>query len=127
VEALLTDLLGAPVAVRRWERLEPWSVARVQLDGAGTNRTVIVKWVRAGPARPRTEPWRLPAEQAALQFLSGDLGLALAPRVIAADRPAGLLVLKDLASVSPWTSSSAATAPPPTSGGWPPSPAPTAS
>jgi hypothetical protein len=97
VQALLADVLRAPVAVRRWERLGPWSVARVQLDGAGTSRTVIVKWVRAGPAQARTEPWRLSAEMAALQFLSGDLGLALAPRVIAADRPAGLLVLEDLA------------------------------
>jgi aminoglycoside/choline kinase family phosphotransferase len=34
---------------------------------------------------------------AALRFLSDDLGLALAPRVIAADVPAGLLVLEDLA------------------------------
>jgi hypothetical protein len=97
VQALLTDLCRAPVAVRRWERLEPWSVARVQLERAGTDRTVIVKWVRAGPAQPRTEPWRLPAELAALQFLSDDLGVALAPRVIAADLPAGLLVLEDLA------------------------------
>ena len=50
-----------------------------------------------GPAQARTEPWRLHAELAALQFLSDDLGLALAPRVIAADVPAGFLVLEDLA------------------------------
>jgi aminoglycoside/choline kinase family phosphotransferase len=97
VQALLTDLCGAPVAVERWERLEPWAVARVLLGGPGATKTVIVKWVRAGPARVRSEPWRLRAELAALQFLSDDLGLALAPRVIAADVPAGLLVLEDLA------------------------------
>lgn len=34
---------------------------------------------------------------AALQFLSDDLGLALAPRVVAADVSAGFLVLEDLA------------------------------
>jgi hypothetical protein len=96
-QALLTDLFRAPVAVGHWERLEPWSVARVQLEGAGAGRTVIVKWVRAGPGRARTEPWRLPAELAALRFLSDDLGLALAPRVIAGDVPAGFLVLEDLA------------------------------
>ena len=56
-----------------------------------------MKWVRTGPAQARTEPWRLRAELAALQFLSDDLGLALAPRVIAADVPAGFLVLEDLA------------------------------
>jgi hypothetical protein len=97
LQALLTDLCGASVAVERWERLEPWAVARVLLEGAGAGRTVIVKWVRTGPAQARTEPWRLRAELAALQFLSDDLGLALAPRVIAADLSAGFLVLEDLA------------------------------
>jgi hypothetical protein len=97
VQALLTDLCRAPVAIERWERLEPWSVARVLLGGAGAARTVIVKWVRTGPARARAEPWRLRTELAALRFLSDDLGLALAPRVIAADVSAGFLVLEDLA------------------------------
>jgi hypothetical protein len=97
LQALLTDLYGVPVAVEGWERLGPWAVARVLLGGTGAARTVIVKWVRAGPAQVRSEPWRLCAELAALQFLSEDLGLALAPRVIAADVPAGLLVMEDLA------------------------------
>jgi hypothetical protein len=97
VQALLTDLWCAPVAVARWERLEPWAVARVLLGGAGAGRTVIVKWVRTGPAEVRTGPWRLRTELAALQFLSDDLGLALAPRVIAADVADGFLVLEDLA------------------------------
>jgi aminoglycoside/choline kinase family phosphotransferase len=97
VQALLADLCRAPVAVERWERLEPWAVARVLLRGAGDARTVIVKWVRTGPAQARTEPWRLRAELAALRFLSDDLGLSIAPRVIAADVPAGFLVLEDLA------------------------------
>jgi aminoglycoside/choline kinase family phosphotransferase len=97
LRTLLTGLCGAPVAVERWERLEPWAVARVLLEGAGAGRTVIVKWVRAGPTQARTEPWRLRAELAALQFLSDDLGLALAPRVIAANVSAGFLVLEDLA------------------------------
>src|SRR5579863_9489979 len=97
VRALLTDLYGVPVAVEGWERLEPWAVARVLLGGAGAARAVIVKWVRAGSAQVRCEPWRLRAELAALQFLSEDLGLALAPRVIAADVQAGLLVMEDLA------------------------------
>jgi hypothetical protein len=96
VQALVTDL-HAPVAVRGWERLEPWAVARVLLEGPGATRTAVVKWVRDGPAQVRSEPWRLRAELAALQFLSQDLGLALAPRVIAADARAGLLVMEDLA------------------------------
>jgi len=97
VQALLADLYGVPVAVEGWERLEPWAVARVLLGGAGAARTVIVKWVRDGPADVRAEPWRLRAELAALQFLSQDLGLALAPRVVAADVRAGLFVMEDLA------------------------------
>ena len=56
-----------------------------------------MNWVRTGPAQARTEPWRLRTELAALQFLADDLGLALAPRVIGADVPAGFLVLEDLA------------------------------
>ena len=96
VQALLTDLYGVPVAVEGWERLEPWAVARALLAEAGAARTVIVKWVRDGPAQLRSESWRLRAELAALQFLSQDLGLALAPRVIAADRAAGILVMEDL-------------------------------
>ncbi|MET9914265.1 hypothetical protein ABZZ74_47495 [Streptomyces sp. NPDC006476] len=60
-------------------------------------RTVVVKWVRNHPSETRTEPWLLRTEVAALRFLSDDLGLALAPRVIAADLPAGLVVLEDLA------------------------------
>jgi hypothetical protein len=97
VQALLTDLYDVQVAVEGWDRLEPWAVARALLAGAGTARTVIVKWVRDGPAQVRSEPWRLRAELAALQFLSQDLGLALAPRVIAADGPAGILIMEDLA------------------------------
>jgi hypothetical protein len=97
VQALLTDLCRAPVTVERWERLEPWAVARVLLGGDGAGQTVIVKWVRTGPTRSRTEPWRLRTESAALRFLSDDLGLALVPRVVAADVPAGFLVLEDLA------------------------------
>jgi aminoglycoside/choline kinase family phosphotransferase len=97
VQALLTDLYRAPVAVERWERLEPWAVARVWLGQAAAARTVIVKWLRTGPARARTEPWRLRTELAALRFLSDDLGLELAPCVIAADVSDGFLVLEDLA------------------------------
>lgn len=98
VQGLLTDICGTPVTVERWDRLEPWAVARAHLAGAGARRTVIVKWVRAGDgAGARSEGWRVGAERAALQFLSDDLGLAIAPRVIAADLTAGFLVLEDLA------------------------------
>lgn len=97
VEALLADLPSSPVGVDAWERLEPWAVARVTLRGVTAPRTVVVKWVRSQPGETRTEPWRLRTEVAALRFLSDDLGLALAPRVFAADLDAGLVVLEDLA------------------------------
>jgi hypothetical protein len=91
--------------VERWQRLEPWAVARVRVasaDAGRVGRTVIVKWMRTGVGQARTERWRLGTELVALQFLSedlglADLGLAIAPRVIAADPSAGFLVLEDLA------------------------------
>ena len=97
VQALLTDLCSSPVSVGTWERLEPWAVARATLRGAMAPRTVIVKWVRDHPNGTRTEPSRLRTELAALRFLSDDLGLSLAPRVIAADPDEGVMVLEDLA------------------------------
>jgi Phosphotransferase enzyme family len=97
VEALLTDLHLSPVTVGEWTRLEPWSVARVRLHGAAAPRGVVVKWARAQPGGTRGEPWRLRTEVSALRFLRDDLGITLAPRVIAADLPAGLVVLEDLA------------------------------
>src|SRR5262249_57293021 len=55
VQALLTDLCRAPVVVERWERLEPWAVARVLLGGVRAARPGIVNLARTGPARARTE------------------------------------------------------------------------
>lgn len=96
VEKLMTDVRGERVGIERWDRIKPWSVARARLAGGGGG-TVIVKWLRSGVGESRTERWRLSSELAALRFLSEDLGLALAPRVLAADLEAGLLVLEDLA------------------------------
>lgn len=92
----MTEVHGQPVTVEQWDRLEPWAVARTRLSG-GRDGTAIVKWVRSGEGERRTERWRLGAELAALRFLADDLGLAIAPRVLAADLGAGLLVLEDLA------------------------------
>lgn len=97
VEAVLTDHYSSPVEVDAWERLEPWAVARVTLRGVTAPTTAVVKWVRSHSGGRRTEPWRLHTELAALRFLSDDLGLGLAPRALAADLSAGLVVLEDLA------------------------------
>ncbi|MEW9532506.1 hypothetical protein [Microbispora sp. NPDC049125] len=81
-----------------WQRLEPWAVARAQVGGLARPEHVIVKWVRSHhPDQTRPEAWRFRTELAALRFLSEDLALNLAPRVIAADVSRGLLVLEDLA------------------------------
>ncbi|GHE92148.1 hypothetical protein GCM10014715_55700 [Streptomyces spiralis] len=98
LQGLLTGLCTAPVVVDRWERLEPWAVARVWVRGAAAlPRSVVVKWVPDGQREARAAPWRLRTELAALQFLSEDLEVELAPRVIAADTAARFLVLEDLA------------------------------
>ncbi|WP_328907859.1 ecdysteroid 22-kinase family protein [Streptomyces sp. NBC_00234] len=97
LQNLLTDHYSSPIAVDRWERLEPWAVARVGLRGAAAPRSVVVKWVEADPTETRAAAWRLRTEHAALQFLGDVVGGGLAPRVIAADITAGLLVLEDLA------------------------------
>ncbi len=61
---------------------------------------MVVKWLRDHPAGLRTDAAQLLTEYAALQFLS-DLGLHLAPRILAADLPASVLVLEDLAPRAP--------------------------
>jgi hypothetical protein len=75
--------------------LEPWSVLRAQRV-PGPPSTVIVKWLRDDPRGFRTDPAQQLTECVALQFLS-DLGLHLSPRLLAADLPASVLVLEDLA------------------------------
>ncbi|MEU0631712.1 hypothetical protein [Streptomyces sp. NPDC005989] len=98
LQNLLTDLYASPVAVDRVERLEPWAVARVRLQSTSAlPRSVVVKWVPDGRRETLATPWRLRNELAALQFLSEDLGIDLAPRVVAADTAARFLVLEDLA------------------------------
>lgn len=98
VQQVLSAHCSAPVTVDGRQPLEPSAVARFRMDGAGAARTAIAKWARSGEGgNARSEPWRLPAECAALRLLGDDLGTRLAPRVIACDPAAGLLVMEDLA------------------------------
>ncbi|MEU6548478.1 hypothetical protein [Streptomyces sp. NPDC046859] len=99
LQILLTDRYASPVVVDRWERVEPWAVARIwlQSSAAALPRSVIVKWMPDGQREARTASWRLRTELAALQFLEEDLGIGLAPSVIAVDTAARFLVLEDLA------------------------------
>lgn len=63
--------------------------------------SVIVKWLRSDPSGLRMDAGQVVTERAALRFLSEDLGLDLAPKVIADDMAASLLVLEDLAPRTP--------------------------
>jgi hypothetical protein len=63
---------------------------------AETPSSVIVKWLRQHPHGLRSDPVQIATEQAALEFLA-EVELPYAPRLLAADRDAGILVLEDLA------------------------------
>ncbi|MFD3477551.1 hypothetical protein [Streptomyces sp. NPDC058695] len=75
----LTGICRSPINAVRWERIEPWSAARVYL-GSGTHaRTLVVKWIEDGPGQTPTAHRRLRTELAALEFLGDDIGTGLAP------------------------------------------------
>jgi len=95
IEQMLGGALGRPVRVTGSERIEPWSVLRCQLEGAAP-RSVIVKWVREHPDGLRVDPRQAATEHAALEFLAG-IRFAAAPRPMASNLAAGVLILEDLA------------------------------
>lgn len=68
---------------------------------SGLPASVIVKWLRSDPSGLRMDAGQVVTERAALRFLSEDLGLDLAPKVLADDMAASLLVLEDLAPRTP--------------------------
>jgi hypothetical protein len=98
IEQLLGDAFG-PAEVVSWRVLGPWAVLRAE-RASGPPSTVIVKWLRDHPGGLRTDPAQQLTEYVALQFLA-DLGRHLAPRVLAADLLASVLVLEDLAPRAP--------------------------
>ena len=91
-ERLISDALGASVAVTACIRIEPWHVYRVESDGRGS---VIVKRLRDDPNGFRIAPAQVTTEIAALRFVES-LGLDIAPRVLACDESLHVLVLEDL-------------------------------
>jgi hypothetical protein len=100
LDALLSTALGSPVRIRHTERLGPWSVMRCRLDASvDAPSSVIAKWLRDDPNGFRIDPRQMASERAALEFLEA-IGFAAAPRVIAADLEAAVLVLEDV-GVSP--------------------------
>lgn len=97
----LEALLGAGARIEQLEPLAPWSVARGRVRmGDGSTASLIVKWLREHPQGLRTDIRQIATERAALEFLA-ELGFARAPRLIAADHAAGLLVIEDLAPRTP--------------------------
>jgi hypothetical protein len=93
VERLLSETYGTGVRVTSWERIEPWFVYRVRLDGEPSS--VIVKRLREDPNGFRIDPAQVETEIVALRYVE-ELGLTFTPRVIAADRATHLIVLEDL-------------------------------
>ena len=101
LEALLGAARGHPVRVERFEPLAPWAVARCWVvQGDGSSRSVIVKWLRDNPQGFRTDLRQLATERAALEFLA-EIGWSRAPRLVAADHAAGVLVMEDLGPRTP--------------------------
>ena len=97
----LREALGELVHAEGVDHLAPWSVLRCRLKpgphlGSDTPRSVIVKWLREDPRGVRSDPRQVATEQAALEFLA-QIEFACAPRLIAAERNAGMLMLEDLA------------------------------
>ena len=95
VENLLSRRFGTHVRIAGVHDFPYSQVSRCTLDAAGSAApsTVIVRVPRNDPARSGLA--RLRNEQAALTFLSA-IGSTLAPRFIAGDATAGLLVIEDL-------------------------------
>lgn len=101
VEQLLSDTFGEPVRVTSSERIGDWAVSRHRLDRSPASvpgsvpGSVIVKWLRDDPNGFRVDPAQVRTERAALEFVS-TLDSTLAPRVLASDLAANVLVLEDL-------------------------------
>jgi hypothetical protein len=96
LQALLAATFATPIRIQHTEQLAPWSVLRCTLEPCpGAPGSVIVKWLRDDPNGFRVDPRQVATEQAALEFLAG-IGFAQAPRLIAADRDAGVVILEDL-------------------------------
>ncbi|MFC7109917.1 hypothetical protein ACFQQB_61750 [Nonomuraea rubra] len=109
------------INVVEWTRLEPWRVARARTD---RDETVIVKWSGPHAARTHSEEWRLRTEVAALRFLAEDLGVRLAPRVLAEDLAGGGWCWRTSRRGSRWTGCCAAMGLRRTRRGWRRSPGP---
>ncbi|HXQ46802.1 MAG TPA: hypothetical protein VN806_09310 [Caulobacteraceae bacterium] len=96
LDTLLSDAFGGRVRIVGAEPIPPWSVMRCALDGGGdAPSSVIVKWLREDPKGFRVDPRQVASERAALEFLKA-IGFSAAPRVIAADLQAAVLVLEDV-------------------------------
>lgn len=102
VQTLVARAFGQDVVVAGVERLAPWWVWRVELGGdAGGHRSAIVKGLRADAGGWRSDPSQVLTERASLEFLA-EVGLAVAPRLLAVDQAERLLLLlEDLAPRAP--------------------------
>ena len=99
--ALLALAFGRPVGIVATERLAPWSATRCAIEGDGeVPASVVVKWLRDDALSVRIDPRQVATERAALEFLA-EIGFQAAPRLLAADLAAGVLIVEDLAPRTP--------------------------
>jgi hypothetical protein len=98
VERLLSGAYGTAVEIASWERIAPWFVVRCAITDPppGVPASVIVKSLREHPENFRTDPAQVATERAALEFMDAHLP-DVAPRLLASDLDAGVLVLEDVA------------------------------
>jgi hypothetical protein len=71
-EVVETGSGSASATMPRWSlssRSGPWPMARCHLDGFGTPRTVIVKWLRSNPEAFRVERRQIATGVSALQLV----------------------------------------------------------
>jgi hypothetical protein len=107
ITRLLNTYAGTPVSIVQSESVtEGWSAQfgispwphitrhTIQTDTGLVPSSVIVK-VRRPAVHQRSEPEQFHNEQTALEFLTR-IGSAVAPRLLAADNEAGILVMEDL-------------------------------
>ena len=99
VERVLAQTAGHPIRVVSTEQLgSEWAqVARLTLDAPleGAGPTVVLKTRRVGQTGWGFDFFNLRSERATLQTLAA-LGVEVAPRFIAGDDDAGILVMTDL-------------------------------
>lgn len=96
VESILRSRVDDTARVVSVRRIRPWTVARCEVITAGGTRTVMVKWLRSNPDGFRVDRRQIATEAAGLRLVEAH-ATGVAPRLLAHDPEADVLVIGDLA------------------------------